>query len=228
MKKLLSAIIAFLFFTNAFSQNISKITITGTGSINAFTFGLDDYVKLNITKDGNISTWGYDRFEARGEENYNEKLDPYVGRVEYYSQDADAAFRGKIKFIGRVQLTYFASYENDAFKGKLKSIGYNTIEYYQSYDNEAYRGNIKSIGQQAITWYPSFENEGLRGKLKSIGNTELTYYSAYEDKAYKGKIKSIGGYRFTYYSSFELYSGSMKTGSSVQLVNAIKYYARNF
>ncbi len=228
MKKISLLSIALFIFAAGFAQNVSKITITGTGSIESIAFGLDENVIVNVSKDGNIGRWGYDRFQARGQENYQEILDTYVGRVEYYSQDADVAYRGKVKSIGRTTFTYYASYENDVFKGKLKTLGANNIEYYQAYDNDAYKGNIKSIGGTAISWYSSYDNEALRGKLKSFGSTSLGYYNSYEDKAFRGKLKNIDGYNYTYYSSFEKYSGSMKSGASLQTVGTARYYVRNY
>lgn len=228
MKALCLAIgIAFFMFP-ASAQNVTRINISGSGNTEAFIISLDDYVKLYIGKDGNISKWGYDRFEARGQENYQDILDPYVGRVDYYGQNDDEAYRGKMKYIGRIAISYYASYENESLRGKIKSIGSNSFDYYLSYEDESFRGNIKSIGQQSVTWYSAFDNEGLRGKLKSIGNTQLSYYSSFEDKAYHGKLKSIDGYDYTYYSSFEKYSGSMKTGASMQQVSAIRFYIKNF
>ena len=228
MKKAALLFIAVFIFVTGFAQNLSKITITGNGTIDAIGFALGENVIVNIGKDGNIGKWGYDRFQARGQENYQEILDTYVGRVEYYGQTADEAYRGKVKNIGSTSFTYYASYENDAFKGKLKTIGSNTIEYYQSYDNESYKGNIKSIGGTSVTWYSSYDNEALRGKLKSVGSTNLGYYGSFDDKAFKGKLKNIDSYTYTYYSSFEKYGGSMKSGASMQTVGSVRYYVRNY
>lgn len=228
MKKIFICAFVTLLLGPAFGQGISMVTITGNGNLESITFSLDENVKLNIGKDGNIGKWGYDRFEARGQVNYQGILDPYVGRVEYYSPDADAAYRGKIRYIGRTMFTYFASYEQEALKGKLKSIGNDNFEYYQSYENESYKGNIRSIGQKEITWYSSYDNETLRGKLKSFGYINLDYYSSFEDKAFRGKLKSIDGNGYTYYSSFEKYSGSMKSGASMQNAGGIRFFIRNY
>ena len=228
MKKFIITCITSFLLAPVFSQDISMVTITGTGNLESISFGLDENVKVNINKEGQIIKWGYDRFQARGQENYQGLLDTYVGRVEYYSQDDDAAYRGKLRSIGRTQLTYYASYENDNFQGKLKSIGSNTIEYYQPYENESYKGFIKSIGSSPVSWYSSFDNEGLRGKLKSLGSTNIGYYSSFEDKAYRGKVKNIDGFSYTYYSSFEKYAGSMKTGASMQNSGSSRYYVRNY
>ena len=120
MKKITLVLIAAFLFVNSFAQSISKITITGNGSIESIAFGLDENVIVNISKDGNIGKWGYDRFQARGQENYQEILDTYVGRVEYYSQDADMAYRGKVKSIGQVSFTYYPSFDRQ-FQGSMKT-----------------------------------------------------------------------------------------------------------
>lgn len=227
MKKILLATVSFFVFVNGFSQSLSKITINGNGQIEIFAFALPENVQLYLTKDGNLHKWGFDKYIGY-QENYNNELEPYVGRVEYYSENDDAALRGKVKYIGSTLLTYFASYENAALKGKLKAIGSINFDYYLDYDDAAYRGNLKKIGTNDINWYASYENADIKGKLKNIGPTSLTYYGSFEDKACRGKIKSIGQYSITYYSSFEQYSGSMKTGTTVMNVAGIKYYVKNY
>jgi len=227
MKKIIFTTAAVFILLTGFSQSISKITITGGGQVDVFAVGLDENVQVYISRDGNISKWGFDRYIGY-QENYNGDLDPYAGRVEYYTQNDDEALRGKVKYIGKTLLTYYASYENDALKGKLKAIGALTLDYYLSFEDAAYRGSIKMIGRQPVTWFASYENADLRGKLKSLGSIMLNYYGSFEDKAFKGKIKSIDRFTITYYSSFEQYSGSMKTGNSIMTVNGIKFYLRGF
>jgi len=227
MKKIILSFAAFFIFNAcAFSQNISMISITGKGEVDIISFGLDENVQVYISKTGNISKWGFDRYIGY-QENYTGTLDPYAGRVEYYSQNDDEALRGRVKYIGKTLLTYFASYENESLKGKLKSIGSYKLDYYLPFEDKAFAGNLRSIGQYAITWYASYENEALRGKLKMAGATSIVYYGSFEDKAYRGKVKSIGSNTLTYYSSFEQYSGAIKTGSPILNVNGIKYFVKN-
>jgi hypothetical protein len=227
MKKTFLIAAALVFCTTVFSQRISKITITGTGTVNDIVIGLDENVQVYITKDGQISKWGFDKFIGY-QENYNDQLEPYVGRVEYYGQNDDEALRGKVKYIGKTLVSFYPSYEIESLRGKLKSIGSVTMDYYQAFDDKAMAGSLKSIGGQNVAWYPSYENEALRGKLKMLGATSLVYYGSFEDKAFRGKIKSIGSFGFTYYSSFEQYSGSMKSGSTIVNANGIKFYVRGY
>jgi hypothetical protein len=227
MKKLFLISTALVFCINIFAQRISKITITGTGNVADIVIGLDENVQVYISKEGQISKWGFDRY-AGIQENYNDYLDTYAGRIEIYSQNDDAALRGKVKYIGKTLISYYPSYEIESLRGKLKSVGSLNMDYYQAFDDRAMAGNLKSIGQQTVAWYPSYENEALRGKLKTLGSTTLAYYGSFEDKAFRGKIKSVGNFTYSYYSSFEQYSGSMKTGSTIINVNAIKFYLRSY
>jgi|SRR5436190_4648554 len=227
MKKIFLVIAGLFIFLTGYSQNISKIIITADGTLDNFSFGLDENVLVYVTRDGHISNWGFDKYIGY-QENYMDRLEPYVGRTEYYTQNDDEALRGKVKYIGRTLLSYYPSYEKEELRGKLKSIGPYILDYYLSYDDKAYAGNIKSIGRQNITWYASFDNEMLRGKLKSVGPTLLNYYGSFEDRAYRGRIKSIDRFNITYYSSFEQYSGAVKSGSNVLIANGIKYFVRNY
>ena len=227
MKKILFVSVALVFCMTVSGQRISKITITGTGMVSDIVVGLDENVQLYLTKTGEISKWGFDRFVGY-QENYNDYLEPYVGRIEYYSENDDAALRGKVKYIGRTLLSYYPSYEIESLRGKLKSIGSLNMDYFLAFDDKAMAGSLKTIGQQTISWYASYENEGLRGKLKAVGPTSVTYYGIFEDKAFRGKIRSIGSTNFTYFSSSEQYSGSMKMGTPFVTTNGVKFYVRNF
>ncbi len=228
MKKIFLAAVALVLCVAVFGQRISKITITGSGLVNDIVVGLDENVQVYLSKEGQISKWGFDRFIGTNQENYMDYLEPYVGRVEYYSQNDDEMLRGKIKYIGKTLLTYYHSYEMESLRGKLKSIGSLNMGYYLDYDDKAMAGSLKNIGQQTISWYASYENEGLRGKIKAVGPTSIAYYGSFEDKAFRGKIKSIGSNYFTYYSSSEQYSGSMKSGTSFVTANGVKFYVRNY
>ena len=227
MKKIFLLTVAFVLCMAVFSQRISKITITGSGMLSDIVVGLDENIQVYLTKDGQISKWGFDRFIGY-QENYNDYLEPYVGRVDYYSENDDAALKGKVKYIGRTLLSYYPSYEIESLRGKLKSIGSLSLGYYLAFDDKAMAGSLKTIGQQNIEWYASYENEGLRGKLKAVGATAIAYYGAFEDKAFRGKIKSIGSNHFTYYSSSEQFSGSMKNGATFVIANGVKFYLRGY
>src|SRR6478735_7451275 len=105
MKKIFLIIAGLFIFITGHGQTISKITIAADGSLSMFSFGLDERVQVQLTKDGHISNWGFDKYIGY-EENYMDVLDPYVGRTEYYTQNDDEALRGKVKYIGRTLLSY--------------------------------------------------------------------------------------------------------------------------
>jgi hypothetical protein len=210
------------------AQNLVKVTMTETGTIEKFAYGLQENVQLNIDINGNIMNWGIDRYAGRLWETQPGLLDPYGGRVEYYADNENEAFRGKVKAIGRTVITYYASFDLKELIGKVKSVGNYKFEYYLNVDDELLRGKIKKVGTTPYTWYNSYENDGFKGKLKSIGNTNFTYYNSLDDEGSRGKIKNIGGQSFTYFSAQDLreYRGRMKTGSQMQIINGIKFYVR--
>lgn len=229
MKSILTAAFLMLFAAPAFTQSLSKITFADNGSIQTIAFEIEPNVMLIVSETGDVVRWGEDIYRQAGVENFEMQLRDYMGRVEYYSQNDNEAFRGKVKYLGRTQLTYYASYEDEALRGKLKSIGPITLTYYRPFEDEAVRGKLKTIGTSEVNWYTSFNNQAFRGKLQSIGSTQITYYASSDDKAFAGKVKSLGGSTFTYYSSFDRveYRGRMKTGTQVQVFNGVKYFVRN-
>lgn len=228
MKKLFFTVTVTLLFAMSYGQRLSQITLTGNGSGDIITFLTDDAVFVNMTKDGKVIDWGIEPKIARYN-SYPGKLDPYMGRIEYYSTTDNEDLRGKVKYIGRTAFTYFTASENELLKGKVKSIGTNLFDYFDNYGDEAAKGKIKNAGSVSFSYYGSFDNEAFKGKFKNVGPSILTYYASFDDKAYRGKIKSIGNQNFTYYSSFDRpeYQGSMKGGSQMQyIISGIKYLLR--
>lgn len=227
MKKIILLIIITMQLDLASGQNISKITLGETGYLTAITFNLDEGVILNLSQDGNIIEWGVDIYRGIGE-NYRNILEAYTGRTEYYKENDNEAFMGKLKFIGRTLISYYPSYEDEILRGKVKSIGLVKFDYYPKYENEAFKGKLKSAGIVPFYFFPSFGNDPNTGKLKGVGNTALSYYGPFDDKAYQGKIKSIGPVSYIYYGSSEIKGsrGMLKSGSHIQAVNGIKFYIR--
>ena len=230
MKKIFFTAAILFLCTGVFAQQISKITFAATGMLETLSLAIDDNVMLNLDDAGVISKWGLEPYNLRTENygDYTDKLDPYVGRVEYYTANDNEAFRGKVKYIGRTLITYYASYDEESLKGKVKSIGTNAIEYYRAVEDKAFAGKIKNIGSAGMTYFSSFDNEGYRGKLKSVGSSTINYYASFDDKAFAGKIKSIGNVSFSYYGSYDKpeYRGRMKVNSPIQHINGIKYYIK--
>lgn len=230
MKKVFQLLILTqILLSGSTAQGLKKITLQGNGNFGTFTFYLGESVVLELSQSGQIMRWGVDIYESAGRnDNFSDKLEPYTGKTGNFTELDDSSYRGKIKFIGRHYITYYASYESKFLQGKVKSIGNFVITYYESYEDEAYRGYVKSIGSHAITWHRSFDGEMLRGKLKSVASTQLRYYGPVDDKAFRGKIKSIGNSNYTYYSSLDRqgYGGSLKSGQSAIFESGIKYLVR--
>lgn len=226
MKKMFLTCLAFTgsLFTGLYAQTLSQAHFTRTGSNVLLSYKTDDNALINISKEGQLSGFGMENTQ-RLITVFPQKLDPYMGRVENYTEMDDVAIRGKVKYIGKTLITYYQSYEKEELRGKLKSIGNIVFAYFENFDDKAFKGNLKSAGNTNFTYYSSYDNEELRGKFKSIGNTTINYYSSFDDKAFKGKLKSIDGNNFTYYSSFELkdYRGQMKTGFQSKNINGVKY-----
>lgn len=218
-----------IFWLATTAQGLKKVTLKEDGQFGSFIFYLGESVIMQVSKDGQIAKWGVDIYESTGRnDNFQDKLEMYTGKTGYFTDLDDSSFRGKLKFIGRIYITWYASYESKFLQGKIKSIGNVPITYYDSFEDEAYRGSIKSIGTHNISWYRTIENEMFRGKLKSIASTQIRYYRSMDDKAFRGKIRSIGNAEYTYYSSFDRqgYNGSRKTGNQVVFENGIKFEIR--
>jgi hypothetical protein len=230
MKKILIFTLTVFLFANGFTQRLAKLTFADNGNLEVISFELPEAVIINVSKDGSIVKWGVNRYAGREVQIYEDKLDEYTGRVEYYRSTDNEAFRGKIKYIGTTAFTYYASYDIESLRGKLRSIGTTIIDYYQNYEDAAFKGNIKKIGNFDFAWNSSFDNEALKGKLRSVGATNIDYFPSFAEKAFAGKIKSIAGNNFTYFSQFdskEYPRGKIKTGAQIQYHNGIKYFIRN-
>lgn len=214
----------------SFAQKIDFIVLGSYGATQTFYFspGTSDKVLIALSKDGNIIEYGTE-YPKEFMGYYPGKLQKYMGRVDYYSQTDNEAFRGKIRYIGLTQITYYGSYDEESLRGKVKSIGTVQFDYYASYDDASVKGNLKTVGSSSITWCPSYENEAIRGRLKTIGNTKFEWYTSFDDKALSGKVKQIDQYSFTYYTSFENNNGQkgqLKSGFYSKYINGINYYVR--
>jgi hypothetical protein len=204
------------------AQRISKVTLNGMGITNIITISTDDNAVINISPDGNVVNYGTEYFSEKIT-NYS-RLEQYSGRIDLYTNTDDKLLVGKLKYLGRTPVTYYASYDVEDLRGKIKTIGNVGFNYYMQYDDAVIKGFIKSIGAQQLTYYTSFDNVALKGKLKSLGSTNLSYFNSYDDKAYAGKVKTIGQISFTYYPSYDRqFAGGMKTGNYLQNVAGVNY-----
>ena len=224
MKKLLILLTSFLIYNTGYSQTLKFINFTGGAEFSSLSFITNQKIIIKISQDGNVLEWGNEMEPGRF---YSEpgKLQPYMGRVEYYEKQFDSTLNGKVKSIGITSITYYGSTEKSAQVGKVKSIGNVLFNYYLEQENESVRGKLKTAGIKNFNYYYSYENEAYRGKLKSIGNNQVTYYSTFDDVSIRGKLKSIGPATFTWYTSLDRqgYQGGLKSGRQYQVIEGATY-----
>ena len=222
MKSLPTAIIFLNCFSNLSAQRISKIAINTAGILQMFSITTDDNAVINLNPNGEVINYGTEYFSEKIQNFY--RVEKFNGRVDLFVATDDKAFQGKVKYIGRTAVTYYASYDIEPLRGKIKSIGNLAINYFMEFEDANLKGKIKSIGSTQLQYFTNFDNEALRGKLKSVSSTSLNYYTSFDDRSFQGKIKSIGQINFTYYPSFEKqFAGAMKTGNFTQNVAGINY-----
>ncbi|HEX7846829.1 MAG TPA: hypothetical protein VF476_13590 [Chitinophagaceae bacterium] len=223
MRKFLSAFLL-LVTVNVNSQDLGQVTFSGGANFSHFGFLTDRDLLIRISDDGKIMEWGIEVMSNRYNY-YAPKLQPYLGRVDYYGPEADSISRGKIKSIGTCVFTYYGPYEMDYKVGKLRTVGTMILDYYSNFDNAALKGKLRFIGNLQIDYYSSFENEAYRGKLRAIGSTPITYYSSFDDKLIRGKVKSIGPVNYSWYTSLDKigYGGGLKAGNFRQPISGVTY-----
>jgi len=207
------------------SQQLAQVSFSGGNQLTHFALLTDREVLIRLSPEGRLLEWGIEMQSMRSPNYYAPRLQPYLGRVEYYGNEADSVSRGKIKSIGSSVFTYFGAWETPDRVGKIRSIGSLQLEYFNHYDNRALQGKLKSIGNLWINYYSTFDNEAYQGKLKSVGSTQISYYSSFDDKFIRGKIKSIGGVQYTWYTSLDRagYGGSLKNGPMRQNTGGVVY-----
>ena len=224
MKRLLILLTSFLTYSTGYTQTLKFVSFSGGSEFSSLSFITNQKIIIKISPDGSVLEWGNELEPGRF---YSEpgKLQPYMGRVEYYEKQFDSILNGKIKSIGITSITYYGSTEKSAEVGKVKSIGNVLFSYYLDQENESVRGKLKTAGIKNFNYYYSYENEAYRGKLKSIGNNQVTYYSTFDDISIRGKLKNIGPATFTWYTSLDRqgYQGGLKSGRQYQVIEGVTY-----
>lgn len=205
------------------SQDLGQVNFNSGTTIKYLSLVTDDGMLIRLDDQGKILEWGYE-VKADRYEYYSPKLQPFMGRIEYYTNDVDSAFRGKIKSIGTVVFTYYGKFEDSTHVGKLKTAGRVMFDYYRKYDNLNIRGKLRMVGTRQIQYYSEFENEAYRGRIRSIGSTEITYYSSFDDKQIRGKVKNIAGVSYQWYTSTDGKGyGGLKVGAFRQNIAGVTY-----
>lgn len=208
----------------AHSQQLGQVTFSRNSQLSYFSFVTDQGVLIRVSDDGKILEWGTEVLS----DHYNyyaPKLQPFMGRVEYYGPKDDSLFRGKIKSIGTCFITYYDTFQVKSKVGKLKALGRIQLDYFEDYEDKMLKGKIKTAGTLSIDYYRSYENENLRGKLKLIGSTPITYYTIFDDKINAGKLKTIGSATYSWYSIGDRTDmrGALKSNNYRQVVSGITY-----
>jgi hypothetical protein len=196
MKQIFIVISFLLFSQSMLSQKLSQVSLASS----YISILIDQNVLIRITPDGKLIDWGTELVSQRNNF-YDPKLQPYLGRVEYYGKESDSVFRGQVKSIGTAAITYYGRYDTETKMGKLKSIGTLMLDYYTNFDNVAVRGKLRFVGSTVLQYYSSLEDEAVRGRFKAVGSTPIMYYSSFDNRELRGKIKSIGTLTLEYYSS---------------------------
>lgn len=226
MKKIFAACVVLLMVFGASSQKLGQVSFLDSRNLSFFSIQSDYNVLIRISVDGRIMEWGTEVMADRGYY-YAPKLQPFMGRVEYYGNEAsDSVFKGKIKSIGTSTVTYYGSYDEEKKRGKVKTLGMLNFDYYSTYDEKSVQGKLKMIGNLLLEYYRQYENEAYRGKLSAIGSLPITYYTAFDDKYNAGKIKSIGSSSFSWYSEYERARGSLKSNNYRQNIGGINFVLR--
>jgi hypothetical protein len=224
MKKILSLLSLVIISGSVYSQQLSQVTFNQGAQFAYFSIATEQGVLIRISDEGKILEWGTEVMSDR----YNyfaPKLQPFMGRVEYYGPRDDSVFRGKVKSIGTSYITYYDTFQVKAKVGKLRSIGNQYFDYFESYEDKNLGGKLKSIGSLTIDYYRSYENESLRGKLKQVGSVPISYYTVFDDRFNVGKIRSVGSTQYSWYSLSDPVGmrGGLKTNNYRQIVSGITY-----
>jgi len=228
MNKLLFVVLLFLLCYCASAQQLSQITFSNASTLSWFTVTTDQSILIRLSDEGNILEYGTELMSERSTNYYAPKLQPYMGRVDKFGNEADTAFRGKIKNIGNCYLTYYGAYEVEEKRGKLKSIGRINLDYFTKFESPTLKGKLKTAGSYNLDYYAMTESEGVRGKLKTVGVTRIVYNSIFDDKMVQGKVKSIGSISYNWGTSLDPkgYGGVLKSGNYRQNIDGITYILR--
>lgn len=206
------------------SQQLAQVTFSKGAQFSYFSFLTDQNVLIRVSDDGKILEWGTEVLSDRYNY-YAPKLQPFMGRMEYYGAKDDSLLRGRIKSIGTCFITYYDTFQVKSKIGKLKNIGRLQLDYFDDYEDKMLKGKIKTAGVLPIDYYRSYENENLRGKPKLIGSTPITYYTAFDDKVNAGKLKTAGSSTFSWYSLNDRTDmrGALKSNNYRQVVSGVTY-----
>ena len=139
-----SFILLSIFFLSSFAnaQRLAQASFLDDRNLSFFTLQDDQGVLIRLSIDGKLLEWGSEIMADRGYY-YAPKLQPYMGRVEYYGNDVDSAFRGKVKSIGISSINYYGSNDEPMKKGKGKNAGHVELRLLFRIRGKKYAGKAK-------------------------------------------------------------------------------------
>ena len=129
MKKFIIGIFILLVTDCASSQRLSQVRFQNSANLEYFSFLTDQGVLIRVSVDGKVLEWGTEVMADRGYY-FAPKLQPFMGRVEFFGPESDTAFTGKVKSIGTAFITYYGPYEEESKRWKLKSISTLQFDYF--------------------------------------------------------------------------------------------------
>ena len=206
------------------SQQLNQVTFNQGAELSYFSFATDQGVLIRVSDQGKILEWGTEIMSDRNNY-YSPKLQPFMGRIEYYGPQDDSVFKGKVKSIGTCYMTYYDTFQVKSKIGKLRSMGNQYFDYFEEYEDKALVGKIKSFGGLTFDYYRSYENESIRGKLRALGSVAVSYYTVFDDRTNAGKLKAVGSAKYLWYSLGDRpeMQGALKSNNYRQNVSGITF-----
>src|SRR6266496_5453967 len=109
MKRYFVLLIFFLIYSIGHSQTLKFVTFSSGAEFSSLSFITDQQIIIKISQVGKVLEWGYEMERGRF---YSQpgKLQPYMGRVEYYEKQFDSILNGKLKSVGTSSITYYGSF----------------------------------------------------------------------------------------------------------------------
>src|SRR4051794_39058707 len=153
MRKDYLIIVLSLLCFRSFSQQLKQVSFSQSFSLSWFTLSTNQNVLIRISDEGKILESGTEEHSLYNANYFAQKLIPYNGRIDYYTQGTDSTLNGKIRSIGTCYFTYYSSKDYPEKVGKIKSAGSLFFDYYRQSDDALIGGKIKNVGSNTIAYY---------------------------------------------------------------------------
>src|SRR5690349_20528688 len=89
-------------------QRLAQASFLDASNLSFLTVQDNEGLLIRLSVHGRLLEWGSEVMADRGYY-YAPKLLPYMGRIEYYGNDVDSAYRGKVKGIRTSSISYYGS-----------------------------------------------------------------------------------------------------------------------